>query len=359
MNLTGKERITAIINHQAVDRIGLYEAFWTETLDRWRNEGHLNKNEMADDHFNFDIGICDSINNIADVEYKNEVIEETEEHKLVRNGNGATLRFWKDKSGTPEHYDYSVKDRKTYEEKVKELIKPGEHRLKLDRYKNDKARHDKKQRYTFTDIGGPFSTSMHLCGTENLLMGMALDPEWIMDMFNDYTEMFIGNLEILFEKAGKPDAIWTSEDLGFKEKTFISPEMYRNMLFPFHKKLYDFIHSHKLKIIFHSCGYIHSLLPMIVDSGIDCLQAMEVKAGNDILKIKAEFGDRIALFGGMDARTLISNDKKEIRKELDYKLKSVMDGSGYILHTDHSVPPQVNYESYKYFLEYGLSLGRY
>ena len=54
--LTSKERITRILKHQPVDRVGLYEDFWPETRVKWQNEGHLQKDELLEDHFNFDKG---------------------------------------------------------------------------------------------------------------------------------------------------------------------------------------------------------------------------------------------------------------------------------------------------------------
>jgi len=79
----------------------------------------------------------------------------------------------------------------------------------------------------------------------------------------------------------------------------------------------------------------------------------------DLLKIKKIFGRRIALIGGMDARELISNDLGRVRKELDSKLPQAMAGSGYVLQVDHSVPPQVRYETYRFFVEHGLQIGTY
>ena len=97
----------------------------------------------------------------------------------------------------------------------------------------------------------------------------------------------------------------------------------------------------------------------MIEAGIDCLQPLEVKAGMDLLKIKKNFGDRIALIGGMDVRTLLTNDLDVVRRELEAKVPGAMAGSGYVLQVDHSVPDQVNYETYRYFVEKGLEMGTY
>jgi uroporphyrinogen decarboxylase len=61
----------------------------------------------------------------------------------------------------------------------------------------------------------------------------------------------------------------------------------------------------------------------------------------------------------MDVRTLLSNDLDVVRRELEAKVLGAMAGGGYVLQVDHSVPDQVNYETYRYFIEKGLELGTY
>jgi len=101
------------------------------------------------------------------------------------------------------------------------------------------------------------------------------------------------------------------------------------------------------------------LLDDLVDAGFDCLQAMEVKAGMDPVRISKKFGKRLALFGGMDVRPLVRNDLDGVRKELQ-KLPDLMKGGGgYILHSDHSIPGECDYATYKFFVEEGLRIGTY
>ena len=201
---------------------------------------------------------------------------------------------------------------------------------------------------------------MHpICGHENLLVGMALEPEWILDMAQTYAELTVALQQRLFEKEGKPDGIWYYEDMGFKEKPFMSPEMYRELIMPFHKHTIDFAKSEGLPVIMHSCGFVEPLLPYMIEAGIDCLQAIEVKAGMDLLRIYKNYGDKIALMGGIDVRALYSNDPAVIDEELEKKLPVVKEGFGYVLHSDHSIPKTVNYETLKYFHQKAMELGKY
>jgi uroporphyrinogen decarboxylase len=92
---------------------------------------------------------------------------------------------------------------------------------------------------------------------------------------------------------------------------------------------------------------------------MDCLQVIEVKAGMDLLDLHARYGDRISFMGGIDVRTLYTNDRAVIDAELAAKIPAVKKGFGYVLHSDHSIPNTVSYDTYRYFIRKGLELGRY
>lgn len=360
--LTSKERITRILKREPVDRIGVFESFWPETEKKWQEEGHLQKDETPVDHFNLDIRYCGPFDLVADLDFQETIVEQTNETKLVRTGNGALLRWWKHKQGTPEHVDFLVKDRAGWEEAIRPHLldeKNYRRRINFEDYRQQKQKSDQENLF-FCWTGVNVFECMHpVCGHEYMLMGMALDPDWVRDMCNVYAELNIHLMEILFAEEGKPDGLRFSEDMGFKDKPFMSPKMYKEIVWPAHKKTFDYGHSLGLPIIVHSCGLVESLVPGLIEAGMDCLEAMEVKAGMDLVKLKKQFGERIAFMGGMDVRTMVANDYKAIRAELEKKLPTAMENGGYILHSDHSIPQQVEYETYKCFLEYGLEMGIY
>ena len=83
--LTSRERIARILKRQPVDRIGLHEGFWGETVRKWRDEGHLGAEESPEDHFHFDLRKYGGHTCAAWMDYTEEVLEETDETRLVRN----------------------------------------------------------------------------------------------------------------------------------------------------------------------------------------------------------------------------------------------------------------------------------
>ena len=67
-------------------------------------------------------------------------------------------------------------------------------------------------------------------------------------------------------------------------------------------------------------------------------------------KLKKLYGEKITLMGGLDTRTMVANDREAITKELASKLPGACKGGGYIIHSDHSIPDQVEFETYEFFV---------
>ena len=369
MNLTSKERIARILRHEPVDRVGVFEVFWAETPAAWAKQGHFAAPAEIEDHFDLDLRRTSGgntgqplLNMIARGEAPEELVEETATTRLVRDGNGALLRRLKYGSGAPEHVDFLVQDRPAWEEHIRPYLLDKSRyaaRINTDGYRAMRAKLAREQRFLCAAVVGPFDLMTPVAGHEHLLAGMALDPEWVVEMADAYVSMTIDLLSLLFDREGLPDGLWVWDDLGFRNGPFMSPAMYRELLFPAHRRLFEFAHRHKLPVILHSDGFVEPLLPDLIEAGIDCLQPLEVKAGMDLVKIKQAYGDRIALIGGMDARVLATNDLDAVRHELESKLPAAMAGSSYILQVDHSVPSDVTYETYRYFVNTGRRLGTY
>ena len=360
--LTSRERIARILRREPVDRIGVYESFWGDTQNAWRDQGHLREGESILDHFGLDIRTGGWVNVVADLDHGNVIVEEDDETKLVRNGNGALLRWWKTHDGTPEHVDFLVRDRATWQVHCREHLTDtadDRRRIPFENYRQAKAKCREEELFFCWGGVNVFECIHPVCGHEYMLMGMALDPEWVFDMCDVFADLTIRLQQILFAEEGAPDGIWYYEDMGFKLRPFMSPKMYKEIVWPAHKKTFDYAKSLGLPVIVHSCGFVEPLVPGLIEAGMDCLQAMEVKAGMDLVQLKRDYGEHIALMGGLDIRSLESNDTARVEAELLAKVPVAMAGGGYCLHTDHSVSSRVHYETYRYFVDRGLEIGTY
>jgi uroporphyrinogen decarboxylase len=359
MTLTGVERITNILQRKPVDRIGLFEHFWSDTQKVWTEQGHIEPGESLADHFGFDMQLAWPLNVTADLDYEPVVLAETEETITTRNGNYATLKKHKLHDATPEHIDFAVKERSAWEELIKPKLKPERRRIDFEAYRRAKEQARATGRFFAWSGVNVFEILKDVAGHEYMLMGMALDPEWVLDMAMTYAQLTVELQEILFAEEGWPDGIWYYEDMGYKQHPFMSPKMYREIIQPAHALTVGFAKAHDMPVIMHSCGYVEPLLPGMIEAGIDCLQVIEVKAGMDLLKLYRDFGEILSFMGGIDVRKLYTNDRDEIDAELESKIPIVMQNYGYVVHSDHSIPNTVHYETYRYFIDKALSLGTY
>lgn len=354
--LTGQERIRRVLSREPADRIGIFEHFWGDTIDLYERQGHIAPGETPEDHFDLDIINSWAFNMVVDLDFEDKILEETNETILIKDGNGAILRRHKLHNATPEHVDFTVRSRDDWEEIREKIAKIDERRINFEGYRKAKADAKACGKFFMWSGVNVFELLHPVCGHEYMLIGMAEDPEWIEDMAKVYCDTTLQLQEILFSKEGKPDGIWYYEDMGFKNRPFMSPNMYRELIYPSHKRSFDFAHERGMPVTIHSCGFVEPLLPHMLDAGMDCLQVIEIKAGMDLLRIYENYGDRLSLMGGIDVRTLYSNDRAIIDKELEAKIPIVKQGHGYCLHSDHSIPNTVDYDTLVYFYEKALSL---
>jgi len=84
---------------------------------------------------------------------------------------------------------------------------------------------------------------------------------------------------------------------------------------------------------------------MFIEAGFSCLQPLETKSGMDLFELKKEYGEYITLMGGIDVRAMALGGEA-LEKEVIDKITFAKNGGGYIYHSDHSVPDNVNFANY-------------
>jgi uroporphyrinogen decarboxylase len=204
-----------------------------------------------------------------------------------------------------------------------------------------------------------FEETRSLMGDEATWIAMAQDPEWIQDVSRTFTDQLLRNFDAVMATGIQPDGLWIYGDMAFKTATVCSPAMYKELIWPDHKRLADWAHAHNMKLIYHTDGDVNGVLDLYLAAGFDCLQPLESKARMDIRKLGPPYGQRLALFGNIDVMVMITNDRDQIEAEIASKFAAGKATRGYLYHSDHSVPPQVSWETYQFLMQLVESYGRY
>jgi len=202
-------------------------------------------------------------------------------------------------------------------------------------------------------IPGPFWQMREWCGFEGLCIMMIDRPQLVAEMASFWTEFVDELLERILARV-VPDAVHISEDMAYKGKSMISPEMARDFLKPSYDRWCRRLSAAGCPVVdMDSDGYIGELIPIWIESGINVCDPIEVAAGNDIRRFRRSFGAEMAYQGGIDKRA-IAKGGKTIREELT-RIEPVVADGGYIPGCDHGVPSDISWPNY---VDYSALLAR-
>ena len=204
---------------------------------------------------------------------------------------------------------------------------------------------------------GILENVMWLLGYEGISHFVYDDEQLVIDMFEAVSTRIIAYLDTCasFDVVG---AVKLGEDMGFKTQTFLSPEMYRKYLFPWHRKLVDAVHRHDKPIILHSCGNLTEVMSDIIESGWDAKHSFEDSI-EPVWETKAKWGDRLALLGGFDMDKVSRMTEEEVRAHTRFLVERCAPGGGWALGTGNSVANYVPVGNFLAMLEEGYLSGRY
>ncbi|HSV74547.1 MAG TPA: uroporphyrinogen decarboxylase family protein [Chthonomonadales bacterium] len=350
--MTSRDRIAAILRREVPDRMGLYEHFWPETLNaEWPAQGYPS-GVSPEVEFDYDIAGCGGWFASEPFPGRYEVVAETDEWRIARDGRGASLKHWKAKSGTPEHigFDCDTPDKwRTYREPLLE-VNPS----RLDFAGARAALQGARERGKYAVFGNLFVFELlrATLGDANFLPALLVEPDWIRDFCRVYLNHFRSHYDLLFREAGKPDGMFIYEDFGFANGLFCSPRTLAEVIMPYEKELVGFFHDHGLPVVLHACGDVRKAVPLFIEAGFDCLQPMEAKAGCDVVELARTYGTKLAYMGNMNVVALSTNDRTVVEAEVAPKLAALRDMRiPYVFHSDHSVPPDIRLDTYRYALE--------
>lgn len=193
------------------------------------------------------------------------------------------------------------------------------------------------------EVGGIFEWSWALRGLEQFLTDLILDPELACAIMDRFTDIYIENtLRVIEAAGGLLDMVYTYDDVGIQTGLLLSPRIWRQHILPRHRRLNEAIRGarHPVKIMYHSCGAVFPLIgPFVDEMGIDVLNPLQPRAaGMDMLRIKTEFGDRLAFHGGVDIQqTLPHGSPAEVRAEVRDRCRVLGRGGGYICTSAHYI----------------------
>jgi uroporphyrinogen decarboxylase len=153
------------------------------------------------------------------------------------------------------------------------------------------------------------------------------------------------------------DAALFSEPIGGKEGPLLSPAIYRSLVLPTYKPVYDLLKERGVEIfIFRTYANAALLLPALVEFGFNCLWACEPNIQDMNYRIiRNRFGEKLSLIGGINIDCLRAG-KEQIRSELEQKVPDLLKSGGYIPLADGRIRADISFDNYRYYRQMLIEL---
>jgi uroporphyrinogen decarboxylase len=243
--------------------------------------------------------------------------------------------------------------------------------LDPERYTDLKKRADhivykeKKAYMLGRHFAGMWETAMWMTGYEKFFMDMYFNKKLIHAIMNKMTELKMLYWEKALETVGKNVlVVSTADDLGTQKSLLVSPESYKELIWPYHKKLFQFIKKKaksKAYIFYHCDGAIKEAIPLLLEAGIDILNPVQVQCkGMDTKMLKKEFGKDLIFWGALaDSQSILPfGTPEEVREETKRRIDDLAPGGGWIAAPIHNiqseVPPENIMVMWKTLQEHGV-----
>jgi uroporphyrinogen decarboxylase len=203
--------------------------------------------------------------------------------------------------------------------------------------------------------GGIFERACGLRGMENFLVDLCLHKEFAIDLCRVIVEKQLAMLEN-FLSIPEIDGVLLGDDLGTQQNLFMSVDTWEEVIAPCYEREFPFVKSCGKDVWMHSCGAIESVIPRLIELGVEVLNPLQQECF-DVLEIKKKYGDKLSFWGGgiSTQKTFPFGTPEEVREEATRIRRAMSQGGGYIFASSQDIQADVPVENIAAMLEVAKS----
>ena len=357
--MTDRERLNNQLHYRPVDRCFSMEfGYWHENFVEWPifSENGIASNEEADVFFNFDRfflldrspGVCGPI--WIDPPFESEVVGETANTRILRNGDGVMAEVPKDGHNTIPHYiKSSVTTPDDWRRVKEERFRRDDSARKVD-VEALKKQHPPDRDYPLgVDCGSMIGRIRDMLTFEGLAYACFDYSYMVEDMVEtacvlveDYLDQVLGEIDF--------DLAFGWEDICCRNGPLVSLDFFRKVITPRYKRISKKLRAAGIDIWYTDCdGDVRPIMDCLLEGGINCLTPFEVQSSGHPAELLERYGRDLRIMGGVD-KIALGEGRKAIKVCLESVAPLVARG-GYIPFCDHFCPPNVNPGDYLYYLD--------
>ncbi len=203
-----------------------------------------------------------------------------------------------------------------------------------------------------------FERPWQIRGMQNLMLDYYDRPEMVHKLHDFLADFYLR----LYRRAAeemRPDGIQSSDDLGNQRALNVSPEVFREFMLPYYRRVVGGVHEMGMHFWLHSCGNNTDAMEMLIDSGVDMFHPVQ-KHTMDWPETAERFGGRISWWLGFDVQHLLQEGTpEEVRAEVGEMIRTFRrpDG-GLVLAAGNGITGGTPLENVEAFLDAAHELGR-
>jgi len=318
--MNARERFLRTLNFERCpDRLPMVEwaAWWDLTFERWKNEGMPRDLSWDDSLAYFDLDPL----------------------VLVYASGGPV-------GGVPAGISQMVTDSASYDALRPCLFADAAIADAVAQARRLQARHERGEISIRVWLDGYFWFPRVLMGIEQHMLAFYDEPELMHRINHDLSEFNVRAIQAIGEVL-KPEMVGFAEDMSYNHGPMLSHAFFDEFLRPYYRRTVPAIKGLGVKVLVDTDGDVTSMIPWLLDAGIDGVYPLERQAGVDLVKLRATH-PRLIMMGGFD-KMVMSQGEAPMRAEFE-RLLPVMRSGGYIPSVDHQTPPEVSLGNFKIYM---------
>jgi len=182
-------------------------------------------------------------------------------------------------------------------------------------------------------------------GYADYMVDLLVAPRFAEELMDRILEIHLAVAGRMLETVGGDvDVVLYADDLGCQDQPMLSPDLYRRLIKPRQRRLMDFVKARTAaQVMYHTCGAVYALIGDFVDVGIDVLNPVQTTAaGMEPATLKAEFGQDLAFWGGVDLQRLLPyGTPAEVMAAVRELVACLGHDGGFVVSAANIVQPDV------------------
>jgi len=360
-----RDTFIACMEYGACERRPNHElGVWPQTRARWRAEAPEAVADFgwnwfySEDAIGLDRRDYIAMNYGFIPPYETEVLEETPEYEIRRNGKGIVTKALKEgtvdggRMSMDQYLEFPIAGPGDWPAVKARLVATAQGRGPADLEERIPAWQRRDVPLCLGQncaANGFYWRAREFMGTEALSLAWYDEPALMHEIMEFYADLIIETSRPVLERIDA-DYFVLNEDMSMKSGPLLSPATYAEFIQPHLRRLIDFLKGNGVRYVaVDTDGDPTDLIPLLMDAGADIIWPVERASEISPVTWRQRFGRDLRIWGGVDKRVLpLGLDA--IRAHLAELIPLVEEG-GYIPTIDHTVPPDVSWDDFRCYMD--------